>query len=99
MDFTRDWFFNLDSLLRARGMDSDAQSFDEILENLRVRKKCSSDEFAWHCSYVILAGGFSQKTAKKIHKNIMELLSRGGADFDTLIKIFNNKNTEFHATR
>ncbi|MBP3316639.1 MAG: hypothetical protein J6L70_03520 [Alphaproteobacteria bacterium] len=92
MDFTRDWFFNLDSLLRARGMDSDAQSFDEILENLRVRKKCSSDEFAWHAIYVILAGGFSQKTAKRIHKNIMDLLARGGANFDTLIKIFNNKN-------
>ena len=70
MDFTRDWFFYLDSLLRARGMDSDAQSFDEILENLRVRKKYSSDEFAWHAIYVILAGGFSQKTAKRIHKNI-----------------------------
>lgn len=92
MDFSREWFFDLDSQLRARGLDSDVQSFDEILENLRMRKVYSADEFAWHCAYVILAGGFSQKTAKKIHKNIMDSLSRGGADFDALIKIFNNKN-------
>ena len=86
------WFENLDSGLRARGLDSDAQSFDEILENLRARKICNPDEFADHCVYVILAGGFSQKTAKKIHKIIMENLVRCGADFDVLIKIFNNKN-------
>ncbi len=92
MEFSRQWFFEIDSKLRASGLDSDAQSFDEILDNLRMRKICSPDEFAWHCTYVILAGGFSQKTAKKIHKNIMDLLSQVGADFDTLIKIFNNKN-------
>ena len=73
MDFSRVWFENLDSELRARGLDSDAQSFDEILENLRARKICNPDEFADHCVYVILAGGFSQKTAKKIHKIIMEI--------------------------
>lgn len=92
MDFSKDWFFALDSELRARGLDSDAQSFDEILENIRARKICSPDEFASHCVYVILAGGFSQKTAKKIHKNIMDFLNQSGADFDFLIKIFNNKN-------
>ncbi|MBR4860190.1 MAG: hypothetical protein IKV10_02720 [Alphaproteobacteria bacterium] len=92
MDFSKDWFFALDSELRARGLDSDAQSFDEILENIRARKICSPDEFASHCVYVILAGGFSQKTAKKIHKNIMFFLNQSGADFDFLIKIFNNKN-------
>ena len=92
MDFSRVWFENLDSGLRARGLDSDAQSFDEILENLRVRKKCTPDEFASHCVYVILAGGFSQKTAKKIHQKIIDNLNGCGANFDELIKIFNNKN-------
>ena len=92
MEFTRKWFFNLDSQLRALGLDSDAQSFDEILENLRVRKKCTPDEFASHCVYVILAGGFSQKTAKKIHQKIIDNLNGCGANFDELIKIFNNKN-------
>lgn len=92
MDFSADWFFALDAQLRKMGLDSDAQSFDEILENLRSRKIYTSDEFASHCVYVILAGGFSQKTAKKIHGKIMDLLRKSGADFDILINVFNNKN-------
>ncbi|MBE6457011.1 MAG: hypothetical protein E7008_03660 [Alphaproteobacteria bacterium] len=92
MDFSRDWFFCLDARLRDAGLDSDAQSFDEILENLRARKIYDADAFAGHCAYVILAGGFSQKTAKKIHEKIMNVLDSAGADFDALIKIFNNKN-------
>ncbi len=92
MDFSRDWFFGLDARLRDAGLDSDAQSFDEILENLRARKIYDADAFAGHCAYVILAGGFSQKTAKKIHEKIMNVLDSAGADFDSLIKIFNNKN-------
>lgn len=90
--FSAKWFFDLDSKLRALGLDSDAQSFDEILENLNQRKICSPDEFAGNCAYVILAGGFSQKTAKKIHANIMQIIQKDGACFDDLIKIFNNKN-------
>lgn len=92
MDFSRTWFLSLDSQLRARGLDSDAQSFDEILQNLTNRKIYSPDEFAWHCIYVILAGGFSQKTAKKIHKTIINSITTNDANFDLLIKIFNNKN-------
>ena len=92
MNFSRTWFLSLDSQLRARGLDSDAQSFDEILQNLTNRKIYSPDEFAWHCIYVILAGGFSQKTAKKIHKTIINSITTNDANFDLLIKIFNNKN-------
>lgn len=92
MDFSAGWFFALDSQLRAAGLDSDAQSFDEILENLRARKIYDADTFASHCVYVILAGGFSQKTAKKIHEKIMNYMRVSGADFDALIQIFNNKN-------
>ncbi len=92
MDFSRTWFLSLDSQLRARGLDSDAQSFDDILQNLTNRKIYSPDEFAWHCIYVILAGGFSQKTAKKIHKTIINSITTNDANFDLLIKIFNNKN-------
>ena len=73
--FTADWFFLLDKQLRDMGMDSDAQSFDEIKANLSQRHICSPDEFATHCAYVILAGGFSQKTAKKIHAKIMAAIS------------------------
>ena len=90
--FTADWFFLLDKQLRDMGMDSDAQSFDEIKANLSQRHICSPDEFATHCAYVILAGGFSQKTAKKIHAKIMAAISENGADFDSLLRLFNNKN-------
>ena len=91
-DFSRAWFFDLDKALRTAGLDSDAQSFDEILENLSARKIYDADTFAEHCAYVILAGGFSQKTAKKIHQKVMDYLYESGANFDGLIQIFNNKN-------
>ena len=90
--FSAQWFFNLEKQLRDNGLDSDNQSFDEILENLQNRKRYSPDEFAYHCMYVILAGGFSQKTAKKIHQTIIDFIQRHGASFDILIKTFNNKN-------
>lgn len=92
MDFSRDWFFDLDARLRAAGLDSDAQSFDEILENMRARKIYDADTFASHCAYVILAGGFSQQTAKKIHEKIMNYMRVSGAEFEMLIHLFNNKN-------
>ena len=89
--FSAQWFFKLEKQLRDNGLDSDNQSFDEILENLQNRKIYPPDEFAYHCMYVILAGGFSQKTAKKIHQNIIDLIKTHGASFDILIKTFNNK--------
>ena len=92
MNFTAEWFCGLDRQIRAMGMDSDAQSFDEILANLTRREKLSPDAFADMCAYVILAGGFSQKTAKKIHAKIMESLHTNGADADALLQLFNNKN-------
>ena len=76
IDFSYDWFFGLDAALRAAGHDSDDQSFDEILQNLGNRKIYKPDEFASLCAYVILAGGFSQKTAKKIHRQIMDFLNK-----------------------
>lgn len=90
--FDADWFFDLDARLREIGMDSDAQSFDEIRENLSNRKILSPDVFAENCIYVILAGGFSQKTAKKIHAQIMDYIRTNGADFDGLFALFHNKN-------
>ena len=44
------------------------------------------------CVYVILAGGFSQKTAKKIHAKICNSLHANGANIDDLLLLFNNKN-------
>ena len=90
--FDADWFFDLDARLREIGLDSDAQSFDEIKENLSHRRILDADAFAENCVYVILAGGFSQKTAKKIHAQIMDFLRVRGADFDGLFALFHNKN-------
>jgi len=89
--FDADWFFDLEKTLRARGLDSDDKSFDEIRDMLSNPKKLSPDAFADACSYVILAGGFSQKTAKKIHSIICGALRRG-ADSNALFEIFHNKN-------
>ena len=90
--FDADWFFDLDARLREIGLDSDAQSFDEIKENLSHRRILDADAFAENCIYVILAGGFSQKTAKKIHAQIMDYIRTNGADFDGLFALFHNKN-------
>ena len=90
--FTAKWFFDLEKQIREMGADSDAQSFDEIREMLSRPRRFSADEFATMCVYVILAGGFSQKTAKRIHKNIMEYIYKNGANFDALFQIFHNKN-------
>jgi len=77
--------------LRKLGLDSDDKSFDEIKNILSHPKKLSADEFAYSVFYVILAGGFSQKTAKKIHKTIVEKMPKNPS-VDDLLKIFNNKN-------
>ena len=89
--FSASWFFDLESRLRDLGLDSDDKSFDEIRENLVYPKKLSADEFASAVAYVILAGGFSQKTAKKIHHIIMKKMPENPGVED-LLKIFNNKN-------
>ena len=89
--FDKNWFFNLESRLREMGLDSDDKSFNEIREMLSHPKKLSDVEFASAVSYVILAGGFSQKTAKKIHRIIMEKMPENPR-IEDLLKIFNNKN-------
>jgi hypothetical protein len=89
--FDKKWFLDLDKTLRAQGLDSDSKSFDEIREMLAAPKRLSPNSFAFECAYVILAGGFSQKTAKKIHKIICEKLVNG-VDVSGLLQVFHNKN-------
>ena len=89
--FSASWFFDLESSLRKMGLDSDDKSFDEIRENLINPKKLTPNEFASTVAYVILAGGFSQKTAKKIHQIIMKKMPENPC-IEDLLKIFNNKN-------
>lgn len=90
--FDAKWFFDLERQIKDLGVDSDAQSFDEIREMLAHPRRFSPNEFASMCAYVILAGGFSQKTAKRIHKDIMEYVYKNGADFDAIFQMFHNKN-------
>ena len=89
--FSKDWFLEIESKLREMGLDSDDKSFDEIKENLSNPKKLNPTEFASTVSYVILAGGFSQKTAKRIHKIIMDMLT-SNPSVEDLLNVFNNKN-------
>ena len=90
--FDAKWFFDLERQIKDLGVDSDAQSFDEIREILAHSRRLTPDAFAEMCAYVILAGGFSQKTAKRIHKDIMEYVYKNGADFDAIFQMFHNKN-------
>ncbi len=90
--FNKTWFCALEDQIRKHGADSDAQSFDEIRDMLSHPRQFTPDEFADMCAYVILAGGFSQKTAKKIHAQITEYLHNNGANFDELFTMFHNKN-------
>ena len=87
--FSANWFFDLESQLRARGLDSDDKSFDEIRDSLSNPKKLSPTAFASAVSYVILASGFNQNTAKKIHKIIMPLMNQNPT-IDDLKKFFKN---------
>lgn len=89
--FDADWFFDLEKILRTMGLDSDDKSFDEIKEILSNPPRLSPGAFVDACAYVILAGGFSQKTAKKIHGIICDALCHG-ASSDDLFQIFHNKN-------
>lgn len=89
--FSKSWFENLESALRANGLDSDEKSFDEIKEIMQKRPKFSPDEFAKTVIYVILASGFRQKTAKEYHRRIMEKLAQN-SNYDDLYQMFKNEN-------
>lgn len=89
--FSKDWFYNLDSQLRDMKLDSDDKSFDEIKNILAHPKKLSGEDFASSVAYVILAAGFSQKTAKKYHRIIMDKIQENQC-IEDLLKVFNNKS-------
>jgi hypothetical protein len=67
-------FFSLEKQLIESGMDADLDSFATIRKRLSTKTPILADEFARQAIYVVLAGGFSQRTAKKIHARIMEIL-------------------------
>ncbi|MDR1027323.1 MAG: hypothetical protein LBL46_02820 [Rickettsiales bacterium] len=75
MKITAEQFFDLERRIIESGADADLDSFATIRERLKSRAPVDADEFARQACYVVLAGGFSQKTAKKIHSQIMEILN------------------------
>ncbi|MCL2017598.1 MAG: hypothetical protein FWG80_02395 [Alphaproteobacteria bacterium] len=91
MRLDKKFFFDLERRLKDTGLDSDAESFDAIKKKIQSPGKTGADDFAKQAVYVILAGGFSQKTAKAVHQKIMEHVQHD-TSFDSLIKIFNNRN-------
>jgi len=99
MNLDAKFFFDLERRLKDAGLDSDSETFDVIKERLSRKEPLSADEFARQAIYVILAGGFSQKTAKKIHAKVMDYLSKLETRNsklelvqNDLLNIFNNKN-------
>ncbi|MDR2685871.1 MAG: hypothetical protein LBB23_03825 [Rickettsiales bacterium] len=96
MKFSAEWFRELEEELSKGGHESDLDSFSVIKERLASRAPVGADEFARQAIYVVLAGGFSQKTAKRKHSEIMTYLSNkslpGLTGQSRLLEIFNNKN-------
>ncbi len=80
--FNREWFFDLEKSLIKAGLDSDLDTFAVIKKRLATGAAFDPDEFARQAIYVVLAGGFSQKTAKKKHSEIMEYLHCVNAEID-----------------
>jgi len=94
MNLNKEFFFELERRLKKAGLDSDAESFDVIKERLSRPAQLSPDDFAAQAIYVILAGGFSQKTAKTKHAEIIKYIKKAGklANLDDLLQLFNNRN-------
>ncbi len=94
INLNKELFFNLEKQIFEQNLNHDSEPFDVIKERLSNRPIFSVDEFFWNASYVILASGFSQKTAKRKHLEIMDYFKNNPKKpaFDELIKIFGNIN-------
>lgn len=90
--FSKSWFEQLDSKIRAMGLDSDLYSFGETLKHIKSKNyRVSPDDFASCAAYSILASGFKQTTAKKYHEQVMKKLPKN-PHLEDLLKIFENAN-------
>jgi hypothetical protein len=93
MDLSKETFFKLEKQLSDSGLNSDSENFSVIKERLLNKQPVSEYDFARQAIYVILSGGFSQKTAKKVHTQIMDyLVQNQNPKFDDLFAIFHNRN-------
>ena len=95
MILSREVFFDLESKMKKAGFTSQLNVLKRVLKK---KDRVPADEFAKHAVYVVLAGGFRQKTAKTVHQKIMDFLQESApgagksAITGELLKIFGNKN-------
>jgi len=86
-------FFAIEKQIIDSGIGEDKDSFETIKKRLHKPPVLSASEFAEECIYVILAGGFRQKIAKRKYGEIMSFINSGGKVAEkNLLKIFGNAN-------
>ena len=86
-------FFAIERHIIDSGLGEDKDSFETIKKRLLEPPVLNAEEFAEECIYVILAGGFRQKTAKKKFGEIMSFINGGGEVCEkNLMPIFGNAN-------
>jgi hypothetical protein len=86
-------FYAIEKQIIDSGIGEDKDSFETIKKRLHKPPVLSAQEFAEECIYVILAGGFRQKIAKRKFGEIMSFINSGGKIVEkNLLKIFGNAN-------
>ncbi|MDR0304251.1 MAG: hypothetical protein LBH98_05730 [Chitinispirillales bacterium] len=86
-------FAEIEEKIKNLQQDSDKDDFETIKEKLKNPPILSPEDFAFEAIYVILAGGFSQKTAKKKFNEIRCYIeNNNNVSADKLFEIFHNKN-------
>ena len=90
---TVSFFFEIEKHIIDSGLGEDKESFETIKRRLLEPPVLDAKEFAEECIYVILAGGFRQKIAKKKFGEIMRFINNGGEVSEkNLLSIFGNAN-------
>ena len=86
-------FAEIEEKIKELQQNSDKDDFDTIKEKLKNPPILSSKDFAFEVIYVILAGGFSQKTAKKKFAEICDFIKvRDNVSSDEIFVMFHNPN-------
>jgi hypothetical protein len=95
MNLSKKTFLGYETQLREAGFGND---LDVMKDRILHKEHLSKDEFANRAIYVILAGGFKQQIAKKIHQKMMLYLQYSSSKaeksnlYNDLLNIFCNKN-------
>ena len=86
-------FGEIEKKINELRQNSDKDDFETIKEKLKNPPVLSPKDFAFEVIYVILAGGFSQKTAKKIFGKIYDLIkNRDKISAGEIFELFHNPN-------